>query len=571
MNKIPQIWALMTARQQKTFVFLTVFGFLALFLEILSISSIFPVIYSINEPGFYKNIKFLQNFTFFNFENNFNFSIFIFSSLIILIIFKNIIFTIFFWYESKFLINAQETISKTLFSRLINEQYSFHLENNTADLITRVRTDSILIRDTISSLFKLLQSLIFILGILTFLMFIEPLGFAITTSIFLFTGSAFYLLTSKKNKQIGEVRQALEIERTKKLQESFGGIKEIKTFLKNYLFIKEYEKLTEKIIKPYHLRLFIAKLPRPFSEVLIVLIIVILILFLYVNNSDNTKVFALLSVFGVSAIKIIPHLNNALNSLNTFKFSKDPIEYYNKYINYKSPLYKTPPQLFINFNKKITLNNIYFSYPKKNNYVLEKINFEINKDEKIIIQGETGSGKSTLIDLILGLQTPTSGEIFIDGKKVNNTSHSWLNNFSYIPQSIYLFDNTIKNNIILEEDSSTFNENLFKNCLEICELNSFVNSLQKKENTIIGEIGSNISGGQKQRIGIARALYKDSKILILDEATNALDLQTEKKIYSNISKIKNKTIIIVNHRDILDKINYKTLNIQNNKLKNNAQ
>lgn len=562
MNKIPHIWALMTAKQQKTFIILTFFGFLVLFLEILSISSIFPVIYSINDPNFYKDVKFLHNFTFFNFENNFKFSIFIFSSLIFLIIFKNIIFMIFYWLESKFLIHAQETISKTLFSKLINEKYSFHLNNNTADLITRVRTDSLLIRDTISSLFKLLQSLIFIFGILTFLMFIEPLGFAITSSIFLFTGFMFYLLTSKKNKQIGEIRQELEIERTKKLQESFGGIKEIKTFLKNYLFIREYEKLTEKIIKPYHLRMFIGKLPRLFSEVLIVIIIVILILFLYLNNSENTKVFALLSVFGVSAIKLIPHLNNALNSLNTFKFSKDPIEYYNKYINYKESLFKKPYQTSITFDKKIVLSNVYFRYPKKKSNVLEKINFEIHKNEKIIIQGETGSGKSTLIDLILGLQAPTSGEIFIDEKKVDNLNHSWLENFSYIPQSIYLFDNTIKNNIILEEDGGKFNEDLFKNCLEICELSSFVNSLQNKENTIIGEKGSNISGGQRQRIGIARALYKDSKILILDEATNALDLPTEKKIYSNISKINNKTIIIVNHRDILDKNNYKIINLK---------
>lgn len=569
MKKISDIWSLMNPGEQKKFIFLMIFGFFILFLEILSIGSIFPVIYSINDPDFYKKFNFLESLTFIDFKNRINFSIFIFSCLIFLILFKNIIFTIFYWLESKFIINIQETISKILFSKLINEKYTFHLENNTADLITRVRTDNIIVRDAISSLFNLFQSLIFIFGILLFLMIIEPLGFTITSSIFLFTGSIFYLLTSKKNKQIGEQRQILEIARTKRLQESFSGIKEIKIFLKHYLFINEYEKLSKKIVEPYHLRVFLSKLPRLFSEVLIVLIVVILIFFLYLNNFATTKIIALLSVFGVSAIKIIPHLNSVLNSLNTIKFSKDPIEYYKKYINYsKASSAKAIKIQSINLHQNFELKNAYFKYPGKNEYVLEKINLEIKKNEKIIIKGETGSGKSTLIDIILGLQNPTSGEIFIDSKKVNNLNFNWYNNFSYIPQSIYLFDDTIKNNIILDNNEDKFNEKYFKYCLEISQLSSFINRLPQKENTVIGETGSNISGGQRQRIGIARALYKDSKILILDEATNALDLQTEKKIYESISKIDGKTLIIVNHRDILDKFNYKVLKIQNKKIYN---
>lgn len=569
MKKISDIWSLMNSGEQKKFIFLMIFGFFILFLEILSIGSIFPVIYSINDPDFYKKFNFLESLTFIDFKNRINFSIFIFSCLIFLILFKNIILTIFYWLESKFIINIQETISKILFSKLINEKYTFHLENNTADLITRVRTDNIIVRDAISSLFNLFQSLIFIFGILLFLMIIEPLGFTITSSIFLFTGSIFYLLTSKKNKQIGEQRQILEIARTKRLQESFSGIKEIKIFLKHYLFINEYEKLSKKIVEPYHLRVFLSKLPRLFSEVLIVLIVVILIFFLYLNNFATTKIIALLSVFGVSAIKIIPHLNSVLNSLNTIKFSKDPIEYYKKYINYsKVSSAKAIKIQSINLHQNFELKNAYFKYPGKNEYVLEKINLEIKKNEKIIIKGETGSGKSTLIDIILGLQNPTSGEIFIDSKKVNNLNFNWYNNFSYIPQSIYLFDDTIKNNIILDNNEDKFNEKYFKYCLEISQLSSFINRLPQKENTVIGETGSNISGGQRQRIGIARALYKDSKILILDEATNALDLQTEKKIYESISKIDGKTLIIVNHRDILGKFNYKVLKIQNKKIYN---
>ena len=223
---------------------------------------------------------------------------------------------------------TQEKISKKLFSNLINKDYSFHLRNNTADLITRIRTDSVSIRETISSLFNLIQSIIFIIGILIFLIILEPLGFSITTAIFLLLGSLFYKFTSKKISEVGKIRQDYEIARTKKLQESFSGIKEIKTFLLDNSFIKNYETLTKTIAKTYAIRGLILKLPKVFLETLVLLVIIFLTILLIESSSDNSKVFALLGVFVVAAIKIIPHIYSILNALNIFKFSQKPISYY---------------------------------------------------------------------------------------------------------------------------------------------------------------------------------------------------------------------------------------------------
>ena len=160
--------------------------------------------------------------------------------------------------------------------------------------------------------------------------------------------------------------------------------------------------------------------------------------------------------------------------------------------------------------------------------------------------------------MVLGLQIPTSGSIFADGKNILILEDSWLNILGYVPQSIYLFDDTIKNNIILKQNEN-FDKKLFDDCIKIAEIKDFIESLPNKEDTIIGESGSNLSGGQKQRLGIARALYKNSKIIIFDEATNALDLKTENKIFYNLENIKDKTFIVINHRDI-SKDQYKKIN-----------
>ena len=565
---ISLIWSLLSHNQKKTFLVLIFLSIIVLFLEIISIGSIIPVIHSISGSDYisqFKTFEFIENIKFFNFiqfAGKYKFSIIVLSLVFIIIIIKNIFLSIFFWLEANFIFNVQETISKKLYDKLINKDYPFHLENNSANLITRIRTDSNLIREAISSLFSLCQSSIFVLGILFFLIYIEPVGFIITAFIFFLIGSLFFLLSSKKSIEIGRIRQAQEINRTKKLQESFGGIKEVKTFLKTHLFIDEYEILANKIAKTYALRLFITKLPKLFLETLTVLSIFTLVILMFLKASGNTEIFALLGVFAVSAIKVLPHLNSILNSFNTFKFSKEPVEYYEKYL--KENIFKENENLEkINFTNDINFKDVSFKYPDKKENILEKINFTIKESDKISIRGKTGSGKSTLLDLILGLQKPSEGQIFIDGKNFNNnTKNDWLKNLGYVPQLIYLFDDTIKYNITLGEDKAKFDPEHFKRCLRISEINDFVDGLKDKENTLIGEHGSNISGGQRQRIGIARALYKNPKVIILDEATNALDEYTEINVFKNLINLKDKTLIVINHSDIHKKFNFRILNLE---------
>ena len=566
-----QIWNFLSLKDKKKFFTLIFFSIIVLFLEIASISTIFPFIYSLSDENFLNKYQYLNElYEPLNLKKNY-FSIIVLLLLLGIILVKNILLSFFFWMENKFFYQTQEKISKSLFSNLINKDYPFHLNNNSGDLITRIRTDSVTIREAIAGLFNLIQSSIYILGIFLFLLILEPIGFTITSLTFLILGSFFYKFTSKKISEMGEIRQKYEIERTKKLQESFSGIKEIKTFLLNNLFIKKYDILAQSVANSYAVRGLILKLPKVFLETLVLIAIILLTVILIDKTDQNSKIFALLGVFAVSAIKIMPHIYSILNALNTFKFSTKPIRYYNDNLKKSKNETETKKNIKFKFNEKISFKNVFFRYPDKHENVLENLNFEIKKGNKIHLIGKTGSGKSTLIDLLLGLQISSSGKIFIDKIDIKDFKNQWLNHVSYVPQSIYLFDDTIENNITLGKNENEIDREHFLNCIKNAELGEFINKLPDKENTIIGEIGSKISGGQKQRIGLARALYKKSDIIILDEATNALDDRTEKKIYENLIQLKNKTILIINHKEIPLEFKFESFIIKDKKLITNEQ
>ena len=250
-----------------------------------------------------------------------------------IIIFKNFLLTIFNFLESKFIFVTQEKISVSLFANFISKNYNFHLNSNSADLITRIRADGLMIRDSIYALHVFVKSIIFLIGIFTFLIFVEPLGFFVTGSIFLLLGSIFYRITSKKISELGKIRQKMEINRTKKLQESFGGIKEIKSYIRQKLFLSNYENLADKIAKSYYVRDFTGKLPKVFLETLIVLIITLLTYISLINQKESLDIIVVLGVFSLTAIKALPHMSSLLSSINTFKFSKLPITYYENILN----------------------------------------------------------------------------------------------------------------------------------------------------------------------------------------------------------------------------------------------
>ena len=261
---------------------------------------------------------------------------------------------------------------------------------------------------------------------------------------------------------------------------------------------------------------------------------------------EMTDIIQYLSVFAVASFRIVPGASRILSSFQSIKYLEPSVkillqEFDSKYHfddkkNNQIQDSNTP----LEFNKEINLSNLSFSYPSRKEFSLSKISMKINKGEFVGVIGQTGSGKSTLINLLIGLLKPSEGKIEVDKLDINSNLHNWFNKIGYVPQYVYLTDETIRKNIAFGLKEENINDDLVKKAVEKSSLDKFLNNLQDGLNTIVGEKGIRLSGGQQQRIGIARALYRDPEILIFDEATSSLDTLTEEKIMDSIQFLKRK-------------------------------
>jgi ABC-type bacteriocin/lantibiotic exporter with double-glycine peptidase domain len=357
---------------------------------------------------------------------------------------------------------------------------------------------------------------------------------------------------------------------------AFGAIKTIKILNKENFFLNRFNSSINDV---YNLNFWISllsKIPKLVLEIFAVFTIVVIVIFLiYSNNYDDlNQSIGFLVLLGAATIKLFPSIS-AINSFSTTirsssvsfnfiinEFSKYKYNNEDKILNAK--IVKIDEK--IDFQNELYLNNITFKYPETNNLVLNEASLKIKSKNIIGILGRSGSGKSTLLDLISLLITPEKGDIRVDGKIISDVK-KWQNNIGYITQDTYLLDESIKDNIAFGEEKKTLNEDRLKKAIEFSQLKDFVNSLQNGVETIIGEKGSKISGGQIQRIAIARSLYRNNGLLILDESTNSLDLITENNFLKDLKKLKEIcTIIIVSHKLDTLKICDHVFEIKNGKI-----
>ena len=297
--------------------------------------------------------------------------------------------------------------------------------------------------------------------------------------------------------------------------------------------------------------LILQNIPRFYLELLAVVSLSGLVFFLLMLDYSFSSLIVIIGLFAAAAFKMLPSVNKILNSFVNIRYGLSSVEMIHEDLNMKSPKVeeKNVKANKIRLNSEINFKDITYTYPGSNNKILEKINLRIPANKMIGIVGKSGSGKTTLIDLLIGILSPDNGEIIIDGKNILKMKRLWQNNIGYIPQFIYLLDDTIKKNIALGiEDIIIDNEKIDK-ALRLSQSEKFVQNLPQKLETYVGEFGVRLSGGQRQRLGIARALYLDTDLLILDEATSSLDEETEKEIINSINSMKGKkTIIISSHK-----------------------
>ena len=541
---------LLTKRQRKGLVLLSFLLFFGMILEVFGLGILVPALNVIIDPqaldtnSLISNIKdFFPQLS----DNDFAFNFLIF---IVLVYFVKSLFLVFLVFkQNRFLTNYTAYITNALFSSYLSQPYSFHLKKNTSELIKNIQIE-------ISGFSAFLLALItifieggFVLSILCTLIYIEPFG-ALSIGIFYGLLSLIFLkFTKKKLNQWGKLREEIDAKVSKTALEGLGGIKELLILGKTRFFINRFGEQNYFKARLNANHNTISQIPRFYLELISIIGLVSFIIMQLFQGKDSSSLITILGVFVAATFRMIPSLNRIISAIQSMKFFKNSVDIIFNEIKLNSrPLEFLDSQQNSIFQNKIQFADVSFWY-NKNSDILKDINLEIKKGETIGIIGESGSGKSTFVDLLIGLHKQNSGDILIDGVNDCQLKQSWRNIIGYVSQTIYLTDDSIKNNIAFGVSENQINEERITALLEIVQLKKFVNNLELGFNTKVGDRGVQLSGGQRQRIGIARALYNDPDILILDEATASLDTDTETKVMESIYGLKGeKTIIIIAHR-----------------------
>ncbi len=522
---------------------------ISMIIETLSIGMVIPAIsILLDDQSFFKNNLAMSFLSFLG--NPSRDMLIIITMIVIVIIFtiKSLYLIMFNWFQAKFIFNVQISLSNKLFAGYIWQPYLFHLNRNSSSLIRNIITEINTFASCTTSIIILFTEILVFIGISTLLIIYEPLGSIMSLFIFCLAGLIFYSLFKNRMSFWGTERQKFDEKKIQYIQEGLGGIKESKIYNKENIFIKQFNKQAIGSSEMGKRINFLSTFPRLFLELLIIIVMSVFVIYLISNNNSYQSIIATLGLFAVAAFRLLPSINKIISSIQFLRYNLPVLNLINDEIS----LVKKVSQVHelidpIKFEESIQIKDLTFSYDQKTN-ILESLNLKINKGEKIGFIGETGSGKSTLVDIILGLLSPTDGEILVDGKNINESIKGWQTNLGYVPQTIFLSDDTLKRNIAYGFSDDQINDNTIMDSISSAQLNKFVNQLEKKYDTKVGERGVRLSGGQRQRIGIARALYNNPNVIIFDEATSALDYETENEIMKIINSLKEKTILIIAHR-----------------------
>ena len=469
--------------------------------------------------------------------------------IIIFFILKNSFLVFVLYLQGSFHRTLQRSLSHKIYTNYLSADYSFFLSRNSSISIRTITVDVGNTSLFMLNIVNLLRESLVLTAVLTLLLTINfsiALGLFVFFSIFTFL---FFSFTQKQLYRRAKKLQSLSSHLLRIITETLGSIKQIilsnvgdsqlKEFKKN---IKDHENL---VIKNY----FVQLLPRFFLEILVVSSLISIVLAFVLLGKEMLELIPYLTLVAISAIRLLPAFSSFNNALLTLKKTLPSLNHCIKECKFLKIKEKNKNKKQIKFNQRIELRNISFSYPKTTKKILNNFSIKIKKCDKIGIVGESGTGKTTLLNIILGLIRPTSGEFLVDNQVSNFNKCFWGDTVGYVPQEIFLLDNTIQKNITFGLEDDKIDKELMENVCKTAQIFKHVQSLPKKFHTIVGEHGHNLSVGQKQRLGIARILYRKPKLIILDEATSSLDYKNEQQFIDDIFNIdSNITIIFVSHK-----------------------
>ncbi len=533
---------------------LTVIG--AVF-DTLGVSVIVPLVQSFIAADALMNNSYLQPLIcFFHITTPATLIVMICVFVIIIYILKNIYLIFLSYMRVKYASKVRRELSVKMMYSYMRRGYEFFLDVNTADLLRGTGYDVNAVYDVINQIFRMLAEVLTVICICAFMFYKDP---AITTGLMfflLFSVGSLIMGFQKRLKSSGDVYRKCTVKTNKYLQESFQGIKDVLVFRRELFFAKKYEEAYSEQQKADIVRVVSSESPAYIIEAICVSGFILLISLKFLFGSMNDDFIPNLAAFAVAAFRILPSIGRISSSYNqlvyigvalnaTYNNLKEVEEYEKnaRALNASGMNDKLP------FCGKIEIRDLDWCYPRSEKKILDHCCLSIKKGTSIAFIGQSGAGKSTLADILLGLLIPQKGIIEVDGKDIYKNMNAWKANIGYVPQNVFLRDDTIRNNIAFGLDESEIDEKKVWNAIEQAQLRKTIEELPEGLDTLMGERGVRFSGGQRQRVAIARALYNNPDIMILDEATAALDNDTETAVMEAIDALHgNKTLIIVAHR-----------------------
>ena len=522
-------------------------------LELLGVTIFMPFIQIIMNPQtIFQNQILHQMYIFLGKNNTTDFLAALAGVIIFIYIFKNIYLI---WEKNimyKFSYNIQQRISVRLLVAYMNEPYTFHLQKNIAELQRSLQEDTDLFTKGIIHALELLTEVVVCIVLGVYLFIVSKSITVVVLGILVVSVFVFTTITKKIARSLGQECQVYKGKLYQWMNQALGGIKEVKVLNREQYFIDRYSDVFGKYVYDQRIVRLIGVIPKYFVEATCMSgMLLAIIIKMYFGQKDMTEYIPQLSVFAVAAFRMLPSVGKINEHVANILYSAPSLDLIYRDLQSIENVQIDEESRDENWKlkKEIQIKNVSYHYPDADANVIENVNFKIPKGVTVAFIGSSGAGKTTMADIILGLLVPQMGKIEADDLNIMKNLHTWQKEIGYIPQVIYLSDDTIRNNIAFGIEESAIDDNAVLDAVRKAQLSEFIDALPDGLGTFVGDRGVRLSGGQRQRIGIARALYHDPEILILDEATSALDNETEAAVMESMDSLHGtKTIIIIAHR-----------------------
>lgn len=554
-------------KQKLQSVLLCVGLFVGALLELVGVSFITQLVTLISNPEKIHSNEIMQYcYDFFNMTSDRQFFLFVVIALIFVYLIKNLYLLWINYVQYTFVFNNQLRLSGRLIDCYLKKPYTYHLDNNSAEMVRNVMLDSERFFQMLLSIFLTLSEILVSALLCVFLLIVDPvITISVVAILAVFTG-LYLILFKGKAKKYGKTNQIYDGKMHQSINQALGAVKDIKILHREKYFADSFLAYGKKKMTAVRNNNVLGQFPKYLIETVCIGTVLLVLVFKIYKGEDLNTMIPQLAAFAIAAFKLLPSVSKINNYANLIVFLKPSVDLIYRDIKDTEDMvnYEIADESgnIIEINDdgsqnkdtcyvadKISINNIVYRYPHTDRDVLNGISFEIPLGKSIGFIGESGSGKSTLADVILGILTPTSGTVMYGNMDVHKHPLKWSKKLAYIPQSIFLCDDTIRNNVAFGIDEDKIDDEKVWKALREAQLEQFVKSQPDGLDSMVGERGVRISGGQRQRIGIARALYDNPEILVLDEATSALDTGTESAVMEAIDKLSGTmTLIIIAHR-----------------------